>query len=143
MPRKSARGRGVQQRRLDAQRQVAVSGAGLAEARHGGACVPDAGMAAGLPLAVLPADGALGLQRPAQRVPLAADGLDVVALRLPSLAVAGFAVAQLPGPRKHEVDEDGAAEPVVRLLVPLGAHHPVEVLRDVRLELQREAHHLR
>ena len=75
--------RGVQQRGLDAQSQIPVGGAGVAEARDGELRAAELDEDAGVPLAVAAAGGALGLQRLAQRVPFAADGPGFVALRVP------------------------------------------------------------
>ena len=82
----------AQQRGLDAQREIAVRGAGLAQTPEGVARAVQTVADLGLPFAVAAAGGALGIERPADGIPFLDDGNDLVAERLLGRVSLGLAV---------------------------------------------------
>ena len=86
----------AQQRGLDAQREIAVRGAGLAQALEGVSRAAQTFADPAVPFAVAAAGGALGIERLADGVPFADHGNELVAESLLRRVRLGLAVLALP-----------------------------------------------
>ena len=87
----------AQQRGLDAQREIAIRGAGLGQTLEGGSRAAQTVADPGVPFAGAAAGGAFGIERPADGVPFLDHGNELVAKRFLGrvrLGVAVVAVAE-------------------------------------------------
>ena len=135
-----------QQRGLDAQRQIAVRGAGLAQTPEGVARAVQTLADPGGPFAVAAAGGALGVERPADGVQFAGHGIEVFAERLLGRVRLGLAVvafAEQVVVLEQDLADGVAAAAVVRQVVAPAAHDLVENLDLDLAEVYREGGHLK